>query len=311
MALDHQSQALLDAMVAGGFRPLREMGVDGCRRMTDDQAAFGRGPSVETVEDRTVGGPEAVPVRIYRPTSSTALPVLVYFHGGGWVMGGLESHDATCRKLAVEAGCAVVSVDYRLAPEHPFPAAIDDAVAVTSWTVEHAAEIGCDGSRMAVAGDSAGGNLAAVVAQIGRDRALPLVFQLLVYPVIDRRLDRPSMIENGTGYLLERSDMAWFWSLYDADGAATTDPRASPLDASDLHGLPPALVITAEHDPLRDEGEEYGARLQAAGVPTTVTRYPGTFHGFFAMGGLLDAATAAMTAAADALRAAFDQGSGG
>lgn len=294
-------------MTANGFRPFHEMGVEACRRLTNEQAEFSRREPVEAVEDRLVGVPEAVPVRIYRPSAGSALPVLVYFHGGGWVMGGLDSHDATCRQLAVDVGCVVVSVDYRLAPEHPFPAAVVDAMAVTSWVAEHASEIAGDPSRMAVAGDSAGGNLAAVVAQLSHDDALPLVFQLLIYPVIDRRLDRPSMIENATGCLLERSDMEWFWSLYDPDGAAAKDRRAIPLEAPDLRGLPPALVITAEHDPLRDEGEEYGARLDAAGVAVTVTRYSGVFHGFFGMHGLLDAATAAMAEAAGALRSAFDQ----
>lgn len=305
MALDDQAHVLLDAMKASGFRPFHEMGVETCRRLTNAQAEFSRSEPVETVEDRLVGAPHALPVRIYRPSASASLPVLVYFHGGGWVMGGLDSHDATCRQLAVDVGCVVVSADYRLAPEHPFPAAIDDAMTATSWVAEHASEIGGDRSRIAVAGDSAGGNLAAVVAQLTHEDALPLVFQLLVYPVIDRRLDRPSMIDNATGFLLERSDMEWFWSLYDPDGTAAHDRRAVPLDAPDLQGLPPALVITAEHDPLRDEGEEYGARLRAAGVPVTVSRYAGVFHGFFAMQGLLDAATAAMAEAAGALRSAF------
>lgn len=305
MALDYQASALLDAMKASGFRPFREMGVDACRRLTSEQAAFSRGEPVDAVEDRMVGAPAEVPVRIYRPSGGAALPVLVYFHGGGWVMGGLDSHDATCRQLAVDVGCVVVSVDYRLAPEHPFPAAVHDAMAVTFWVAAHASEIGGERSRIAVAGDSAGGNLAAVVAQLAAQNVVPLAFQLLVYPVIDRRMDRPSMIENATGCLLERADMQWFWSLYDPDGEAAKDPRAVPLVAADLRHLPPALVITAEHDPLRDEGEEYGARLQAAGVPVTVTRYPGVFHGFFAMHGLLDAATAATTEAAEALRLAF------
>lgn len=305
VALDDQSQRLLDAMKASGFRPLRELGVEACRTMTDRQAAHSYRVPIETVEDRVVGDAAAVPVRIYRPSGRAQLPVLVYFHGGGWIMGGIESHDATCRHLAVEVGCIVVSAEYRLAPEHPFPAAVSDALTVTTWVLAHAHEIAGDRSRVAVAGDSAGGNLAAVAAQVARDQGLPLVFQLLIYPVIDRRLDRASMVENETGYLLERSDLAWFWSLYDPDDLAAASPLATPLAATDLRGLPPALVISAEHDPLRDEGEEYGASLRAAGVPVTVTRYPGVFHGFFAMHGLLEAASDAMTEAAGALRSAF------
>lgn len=219
-------------------------------------------------------------------------------------MGDLNSHDPICRRLAVSVGCVVVSVDYRLAPEHPFPAAVLDAIKATRWVADHAVELGVDRSRMAVAGDSAGGNLAAVVAQQLAGET-PLAFQVLICPVTDRQVKRPSMIENASGFVLESADMEWFWSLYDPDGTAAQDPRAVPLAAPDLRNVAPALVITAEYDPLRDEGEEYGARLSAAGVPVTVTRYPGVFHGFYAMEGLLDAATAAAAEAAAALRSAF------
>ena len=304
MALDDQSSALLEVMRSAGALSFREMGVDGCRRMISEQAAFARGEPMEAVEDRLVGARGTVPIRIFRPSSTRGLPVLVYFHGGGWVMGGLDSHDATCRALAARAGCVVVAVDYRLAPEHPFPAAVVDAMDATGWVADHADDLGVDPARIAVAGDSAGGNLAAVVARQATYEGLPLVFQLLIYPVIDRRMDRPSMSENATGFVLERADMEWFWSLYDPDGQAVQDPRAVPL-AADLEGLPKALVVTAEHDPLRDEGEEYGACLRDAGVPVSVIRYPGVFHGFFAMEGFVDTAAAAVAEAADALRDAF------
>ena len=305
MALDEQSSALLEAMASSGVLAFRELGVDGCRRMIAQQSAFARGEPIESVEERLVGAGGTVPVRIFRPSSAPGLPMLVFFHGGGWIMGGLDSHDPTCRALAARAGCVVVSVDYRLAPEHPFPAAVVDAMQATRWVAENAEDLGGDRTRIAVAGDSAGGNLAAVVAQRAGSEGTPLVFQLLIYPVIDRRMDRPSMVENATGFVLERADMEWFWSLYDPDGEAAEDPRAVPLMAADLRGLPPALVITAEHDPLRDEGEEYGSRLRAAGVPVSMSRYPGVFHGFFAMEGFLDAAAAAVEEAAGALRDAF------
>jgi acetyl esterase len=274
--------------------------------MTDLIETLPEGPPVAAVEDVVVGGPVDVPVRLYRPAGDAgALPVVVFFHGGGWIMGGIESHDALCRHLANDAGCLVASVAYRLAPEHPFPAAIDDAWQATCWLLEHAADVGGDPAQVAVAGDSAGGNLAAVVARLARDDGRALSFQLLVYPVVDRRLDRPSMVENARGYLLERDDMDWLWGLYDPDGRAGADPRAALTAETELAGLAPALVITAEHDPLRDEGEEYGSRLREAGVPVAVRRYTGVIHGFFSMRGMLDTADAAAADAASALRSAF------
>jgi len=306
MALDTQSQMFIEAMRSAGMLPLRDLGVDGCRRMTEQQASLAKGSEAGSAEDRTTGDPSNVPIRLYRPADvRDPLPVVVYFHGGGWVMGGIESHDDSCRHLSALSGCLVASVDYRLAPEHPFPAAIDDAWAATRWVMDHAGDLGGDPRLVAVAGDSAGGNLAGAVARLARDDDRVLAFQLLIYPVIDRRLDRPSMVRANTDHMIERDDMDWFWRLYDPDGIAAADPRAALTAEGDLSGLPPALVITAEHDPLRDEGEEYGERLQRAGVTVTVHRYPGVFHGFYAMRGLLDAATAAADEAAAALRAAF------
>lgn len=307
MALDTQSRTFIEAMRSAGMLPLRDLGVDGCRQMTEQQASFlASGRETGSAEDRTTGDPANIPIRLYHPAGvRDPLPVVVYFHGGGWVMGGIDSHDDSCRHLSELSGCLVVSVEYRLAPEHPFPAAIDDAWAATRWAMDHAGDLGGDPRLVAVAGDSAGGNLAGGVARLARNEGRVLAFQLLIYPVVDRRLDRPSMMQADPDHMIERDDMDWFWRLYDPDGVAASDPRAALTAEVDLSGLPPALVITAEHDPLRDEGEEYGDRLQEAGVPVTVHRYPGVFHGFYAMRGLVDAATAAANEAAAALRSAF------
>jgi acetyl esterase len=263
---------------------------------------------IEAVEDRHVSGPDGeIPVRIYSPAVARPAPAIVSFHGGGWVIGDLDGYEASCRMIANSVGCVVVSVDYRLAPEHPFPAAPEDAYAATRWAAEHAAELGVDPRRLAVAGDSAGGNLAAVCALMARDRGGPdLVFQLLIYPVTDFSFDTPSYEENAKGYFLEAETMRWYWRQYLRDSADGTDPYASPLRAPDLSRLPPALVITAGYDPLRDEGEAYGRRLREAGVDATVSRYDTMFHGFFGFGRLLDAAVPANKEAFAALQAAFD-----
>ena len=267
--------------------------------------------TVAHVEDRTIPGPAGqIPVRIYTPTGRPPFPLLVYFHGGGWVIGNLETHDGVCRALTNAAACIVVSVDYRLAPEHPFPAAPEDSYAATQWVAANAAAIGGDPTRIAVGGDSAGGNLTAVVALVARDRgAPPLCFQLLVYPVTDAACDTASYRDNADGYFLTRDMMGWFWNHYAAQRSARENPYASPLRAASLKGLPPALVITAEFDPLRDEGEAYAARLRDAGVAAQLTRYDGMIHGFFGMGSMLDQAKTAIAQAAAALRSAFAAGS--
>ncbi|MBP1687639.1 MAG: alpha/beta hydrolase family protein [Deltaproteobacteria bacterium] len=261
------------------------------------------------VENRTIPGAPAgppIPVRIYWPRAGRdPLPMVVYFHGGGWVLGDLESHDPLCRALANEVGTVVLSVDYRLAPEHRFPAAAEDAYAATVWAAAHAAELGATRSRLAVAGDSAGGNLAAVVPLMARDRGgPPLRGQLLVYPVTDCARNTPSYEENAEGYFLTAAHMRWYWEQYlgAADGS---HPYASPLRAPDLSGLPRAYVVTAEYDPLRDEGEAYAHRLRDSGVPVTVRRYDGMFHGFFSLADLLPAAREANVAAFTALREAL------
>jgi acetyl esterase len=308
MALDPQARAILDQMAAIGGPPLHELPVSEARQSFAALAAMqGEPEAVAKVEDHTVpGAAGSIPIRIYTPAGTGPLPVLVYFHGGGWVIGNVETYDGLCRALTNAAGCIVVSVDYRLAPEHPFPAAVDDAYDAALWTAANAAGLGGDPARVAVGGDSAGGNLAAVVAQVARDRGKPaLKFQLLIYPVTDAACDTPSYSENADGYLLTRDAMRWFWNHYTRSDADRTDPCASPLRASNLSGLPAALVITAEHDPLRDEGELYAQRLRAAGVPVQLTRYEGMIHGFFAMSAVIDQGRRAIQQAATAMHAAF------
>jgi acetyl esterase len=255
-----------------------------------------------------VPGPDGndIPARVYTPAGDGPFPVLCYFHGGGWVVGSVEQSDGTTRRLCDLAGCVVVSPEYRLAPEHRFPAASEDCYAVTQWAGgDDIAAFGGDPDRLCVGGGSAGGNLAAVVAVMARDRDGPtLAFQFLEYPVTDCALDTGSYQENAEGYLLTRGAMAWFWDHYVPDVDRRTDPRVSPLRTENLAGLPPALVITTELDPLRDEGEAYGVALQAAGVPATVSRYDGVIHGFFGMHGMIDEADTAQHEAAAAIRAA-------
>ena len=258
------------------------------------------------VTERTIPGPAtALPIRVYRPSIGAVLPGLVWYHGGGWVFGDLDMSDGTCRALANAAECVVVSVDYRLAPETPFPGAVDDAYAAVDWVAEHADQLGIDPDRIAVGGDSAGGNLAAAVCLIARERGRPAIcHQVLVYPVTDHRLETESYQTNGQGYLLTRTSMEWFWGHYlgDQDRA---HPLASPLLADSLAMLPSATVVTAEFDPLRDEGEAYGERLRGAGILTTITRYHGMIHGFFGMADVIQAGRTARAQVAEELRVAF------
>lgn len=308
MPLDPQAQALLDQLAALGGLPLSEMSVAEARRAMEMLSTLrGETPPIARAVDRRLPGPGGeIPVRVYTPVGTPPHPVVVYFHGGGWVIGSLESHDGICRELAAATAAVVVSVDYRLAPEHTFPAAPEDCYAATAWVAAHAAELGADPARLVVAGDSAGGNLAAAVALMARDRGgPPIVFQLLIYPATVAAFDTPSYRENAEGYLLSVADMRWFWSHYLATDGDAAHPYASPLRAPSLAGLPPALVITAEFDPLRDEGEGYGRALQQAGVPVEIRRYDGMIHGFFGMTQMMDKARTAVSDAAAAVRQAF------
>ena len=307
MALHPQAKVVLDQMAALGAPALHTQEPADVRAANRGVPPVVPGAAMESEEDRAIPGPAGeIPVRIYRPTAANDHSLLVWFHGGGWVIGDLDGADISCRELAARSGSVVVSVDYRLAPEHRFPAAHEDSYAATVWAAEHAAELGADASRLAVGGDSAGGNLAAVVALRARDENGPSIgFQLLIYPVTNHSYETASYSDNADGYLLSRDGMVWFWDHYlgpDGDGS---HPHASPLRAADLSGLPAAHVITAEYDPLRDEGEAYAKRLQGAGVATTHTRYAGQIHAFFGMHGILDDASRAASESAEKLKAAL------
>lgn len=283
MPLHALAKAYLDERAALGVRPVNELSVEDARaQMIRIARAMGPGEPVARVEDRHVPGPAGeIPVRVYAPSTSDALPVLLYFHGGGWVVGNLDTTDQFCRMIANAAGCIVVSVNYRHAPEHKFPAAVEDAYAAVKWAGQHSAAIKGDPGRLAVSGTSAGANLAAVAALVARDRdGPPLRVQLLIVPVIDYSFDTASYRENAEGFGLTVDAMRWYWQHYLPTPADGLHPHASPLRAPSLRGLPLAFVVTAECDPLRDEGEAYAARLKAEGVPTTHKRYAGMVHGF-------------------------------
>jgi acetyl esterase len=300
---------LIDASKAAGIKPNHQLSVPEARQATIARAALSAGDpeSVGRVEDRTIPGPAgSLPVRLYWPLGVGPFPVLVYLHGGGWVCGTLDTHDGICRALTNGAGCLTISVDYRLAPEHKFPAAVEDAYAATSWAAANPAEISGDPARLAVGGDSAGGNLAAAVALMARDRGSPkLAFQLLIYPISSFQFDFPSYQENAQGFLLTTADMRWYWGHYLAAEEDGRGPYASPLQAPDLSGLPPALVITAEYDPLRDEGEAYAACLREAGAQVTSTCYRGMIHGFLTRAAVLDQGKHGLQQATEALRNAL------
>ena len=308
MPLDPQAKAVLDQFASMGGQQLHEMSVAQARELILGMVALAGEPeSVARIENRTVPGSAGqIPVRIYTPVGTAPFPVLVYFHGGGWVIGNLDTHDGICRSLANRVGCLVVSVDYRLAPEHRFPAAPEDCYAATRWLAEHAGSLGGDKGRIAVGGDSAGGNLAAVVALMARDRGGPkLAFQLLVYPATDTDFETRSYRENSEGYFLSRADMVWFWNHYAPRDEDRRNPYAAPLRAASLRGLPPALVITAEFDPLCDDGNAYAARLREDGVPVRLSQQDGLIHGFFQMGAVIDRGRASVDEGSRALKDAF------
>lgn len=298
MPLDPHIAGLLSMMADAGLPPMHEGTPEAARAQYLAMTQGARGPEqvipVASTEERSIPGAEGqLKARVYRPEGEGPFPTVVFFHGGGWVIGDLDTHDNMARNLCRGSAAVVVSVDYRLAPEHPFPAAVDDALASARWIAEHLEEFGGD-PRFGIAGDSAGGNLSAVVAQMLRDAGTPLAGQLLIYPAVDAKGEYPSRVENAKGYFLEKETMDWFYGHYAGAWEDATDPRLSPLYGADLSALPPTLIVTAEFDPLRDEGEAYGEALRSAGVETEVRRYDGMIHGFFDMGAVSPAAQAAI-----------------
>ena len=310
--LHPQTKALLELIEKSGLPPTHTLAPPAARQMYRERRFYSQPapPEVAQVRDLVASGPHGdIPLRLYRPLGSAAdetLPVLVYYHGGGWVIGDLDTHDTLCRELANGARCCVVAVDYRMSPEQRFPVAVDDCVAATYWVRREAASLGIDAARLAVGGDSAGGNLAAVVAIVARDAGdLPIAYQLLIYPATDQRRGAPSHTSNGQGYLLTTDSMKYFHDHYLPDAARDLDWRASPLLHADLSKLPPALVLTAGYDPLRDEGMQYAERLTDAGSQATYVCFDRQIHGFITMGRVLDEANSAVALCAAELRRAL------
>jgi acetyl esterase len=310
--LHPQTRALLDLMQERGVPPTHTLSPDEARKLDRERRAFTQPapPPVGEVRELQAEGPHgAIPLRLIRPLGAAKdapLPVLVYYHGGGWVIGDLETHDTLCRELANGAGCAVVAVDYRLAPEQRFPAAVDDCLAATYWIARHGAALGLDAARLAVGGDSAGGNLAAVMTLAAREAGdLPIAFQLLIYPATDMRRTAPSHESNGQGLLLTRDTIAYFHDHYIVEAKDDLDWRASPLLHENLAGLPPAFVLTAGYDPLRDEGLQYAQKLTQAGTRSALVCFERQIHGFILMGRVLDEANTAVQLCAAQLRSAL------
>jgi acetyl esterase len=302
MPLTAESQVVLKVLSEAGVKALDEMPPAEGRAYfnaafatkPEDQEACAR---VEELVIPVAGG--TIPARLYAPAGSGPLPVMVHFHGGGWVYMDLGTHDGYCRTLANRSGCAVVAVEYRKAPEHPFPVPVEDCYAALKWVAANAARLGIDASRMGVVGDSAGGNLAAAVALLARDAGGPaLRLQVLTYPAVDATMSQPSISENASAPLLGRPQMEWFWKHYNSAKADQRDPRMSPLFAANLKGLPPAFVSTAEFDPLRDEGETYAGKLKSADVVVEYHRYGGVFHGFLLMSKIIPEAARLIAAQA-------------
>jgi acetyl esterase len=308
MPLDPQAQKAVDALAALNLKPFKDSTPAEAREsMRSRTAALGPFEEVAAVTDHRVpvaGG--EITVRVYKPAGMGPHPVLVFYHGGGWVIGDLYTHDGICRAIVNAAGCAVASVDYRLAPEFKYPVPVEDSYAGLLWVVANATRLGLDPARIAVGGDSAGGNLAAVMSLLARDRRGPrLLLQILVYPVTNYDFGTASYRENATGFVLTTDDMRWFWRHYLSREEQGREPLASPILAKSLADLPPALVITAGCDPLRDEGEAYAARLRDAGVAVTLTQYPGMFHGFLRMTRILDQSRVLLDEIAGALKKAL------
>jgi acetyl esterase len=309
MSLDPQLKSYLDALDELRAPAINTVPVEIARAMYEKSAEYCRGNppaphAVDTLEIADSG--VKLNAWLYRPSADKKLPMLVYFHGGGFTIGSLQSHDAVCRHLCMEAECLVLSVDYRLAPEHKYPAAIEDAWAATCWAVNNAKRLGGDPDRIAVGGDSAGGNLAAIVALMAREAGDPqLAFQLLIYPLLDMTCSMPSHDTYANGYRLTRELITWFYESYVNKDDDITQWRASPINAHSLAGLPPAYILSAGFDPLQDENKSYAYQLEAAGVPVVHSHYPDMIHGFYTMPGVLDTARAALAESAAALRKAF------
>jgi acetyl esterase len=304
MPLHPQAQTLCDALAVLQTPPASDATLQETR---DGLAMLHASGSGEPEPVYAIGDLDAdgVPVRVYRPSADDNLPVVVFLHGGGWTIGSVDVYDPITRALANAANAIVVSVEYRLAPEHPYPEPMDDCWTVLEWATQHAQEFEGDPTRIAVAGDSAGANLAAACALMARDAGIPLALQVLIYPVTDAAMTTASYTANAEGYLLEASTMRWFFDCYTRGGTDGGDWHISPLRAPDVAGVAPALVITAEYDPLRDEGEAYAKRLADAGVPVELTRYDGMIHAFFALPAVLDDGKAAMNQVASALQKAL------
>ncbi len=302
--LDPQARAVIQYLAQLGRPPLDQIPPPEARRQYRETRAALRppAPALPVVGDLNAEGTTGlIPLRLYRPANGV-LPALIYFHGGGWVLGDLDTHDVVCRQIAAQAGVVVIAVDYRLAPEHPFPAAVDDCWSATTWIAANAVPLGIDGSRIAVGGDSAGGGLAAVMTLMARSAGPDLIFQILVYPVTDLRAESASYSTYADGYLLTRAMMRWYIAQYAPAREDVQDWRASPLLAPSVNDVPPALVITAGLDPLRDEGEAYARRLEDAGVAVDSVCLGGMIHGFVTMGGKIDTANRAVSYIASALR---------
>lgn len=304
MPLDAEARSLIDLMQASS-PPVETLTPAQARRASDERRARAAVPvdDVHDVSDRTIdthAGP--IDVRVYRPTPGTDVPVIVFFHGGGWVLCDIESHDGLCRTLANATGAVFVSVGYRRAPENPYPAAVEDCYAATLWVAAHAAELSVDPTRMAVMGDSAGGNLAAAVALMARDHSgPPLALQVLLYPVLGDDFETSSYHSYGADHYLTREAMQWYWNQY-VDPARRQEPYAAPIHSPELAGLPAAVILVAECDPLRDEGLVYARRLSDGGVPTTLIDYPGGFHGFLSLAPALGVGRRALSEVAASVR---------
>lgn len=306
MPLHPQAAAFLDSLKLQKIPPLEELPLETARwALVFGSKVNLAPPDLARVETKTIPGPDGgeLTVRVYWPLGEGPFGACLYFHGGGWVLNNIDTHDDVVRRLAAASGFVFVSVDYRLAPEHKYPAAIEDGYAALQWVAQHAVELKVDPARIAVCGDSAGGNIAAVLCLMTRDRGgPPIAFQALIYPITDCDFDRPSYRDNADGYFLTTKQMKWFWNHYIGSPEQMLEEYASPLRAASLRGLPPALIQTAEFDPLRDEGEAYADTLRAAGVPVTSHRYDGLTHAFVKRVDQFDAALEAIREIGDTLR---------